>query len=87
LLVDLKDSIEERSHEILLQFEFVLGRFKGVFLAVNLKIYNLIIHFSLKNPEPLWKNIDTLDRELFSTAEIDSRIVEIFSAYRSLKSS
>lgn len=35
LLVDLKTAIEERSEEVLLQFDYVLGRFKHVFLAVG----------------------------------------------------
>jgi hypothetical protein len=36
LLVELKDAIDERQVEILLQFELLLGRFKHVFLAVSL---------------------------------------------------
>jgi hypothetical protein len=40
LLVELKDAIDERQVELLLQFELLLGRFKHVFLAVSfLEIY------------------------------------------------
>ncbi|KAI6182064.1 80 kDa nuclear cap-binding protein [Aphelenchoides bicaudatus] len=72
LMSELNDAIEERSEEVLLQFEFVLGRFKHVLLA---------------NLDAMWKYIEVLNQELFSLAEIDPKIVEVYNEFRSLKHS
>lgn len=40
-----------------------------------------------QNPEPMWKYIDDLNRELFSADGIDPKIVAVYEQFRSLKHS
>ncbi|KAI6222009.1 80 kDa nuclear cap-binding protein [Aphelenchoides besseyi] len=69
-LVIMNERMEDHREEMELKFLFLLGRFKQVFLA---------------NPETMWKHSDVLHTDLFSTADIDPKIVEVYEGFRSLK--
>ncbi|KAI6234413.1 80 kDa nuclear cap-binding protein [Aphelenchoides fujianensis] len=71
-LVLINESMEENREEAEMKFQFLLGRFKQLFLA---------------NPEAMWKFADVLHADLFSTADIDRQIVEVYEQFRSLKCS
>lgn len=68
-----------------LKFDFFIGRFKQVFLAVSAGSEPDWSPF--QNPDVMWSRHELLRREIFAKPELSQRIGEVFDQFCSLKAS